>query len=64
MKVLKKYGPTALVLGITTAGAFAVAPDATTILTAVDSAATTVMGLCITIGTFFAVFKVVKWIRR
>ena len=66
--VIQKYGPTALVLGVTTVGAFAqaapVAPDATVIITAASSAASTVMGLCVTVGTFFAVFKVVQWIRK
>ena len=65
VKVLKKYGPTALALalGVTVASA-TVNTDPNAVLIAVDTATTTVMGLCVTIGTFFGVFKVVKWIRR
>lgn len=64
---IQKYGPTIAVLGVTTVGVMAQAapvPDATVIITAASSAATVVMGLCVTVGTFFAVFKVVQWIRK
>lgn len=40
------------------------APDPNTIITSASSAATVVMGLCVTVGTFFTVYKVAKWLRK
>lgn len=57
------------VLGVLGAGAVgamaqAVAPDASTLVTTASNVATSVMGLCVTVGGFFLVYKIVKWIRK
>lgn len=40
------------------------APDATTLVTSATSAANSVMGLCLTVGGFFLVYKIIKWVRK
>lgn len=68
--VVKKFVPAVLVLGAVVLDASAqstpssVAADATGIVTQVTTTANLVMGLCVTLGTFFGVYKVVKWIRK
>ena len=62
MKINKFLG-TALVLGAAAVGASAADADASTIITAGTTAFQLVAGLCITIGTFFLVYKLVKKVR-
>jgi len=62
VKLNQKLG-TALVLGAGAVGAMAADADATGIITAGTSAFQLVAALCITIGTFMLVYKLVKKIR-
>ena len=60
-----KFLAAAAVLGALAIGANAqTAPDATTLVTSATSAANSVMALCLTVGGFFLVYKIVKWIRN
>lgn len=53
------------VLGLGVAGAVAqVAPDPATLVTTATTAANSVMTLCLTVGGFFLVYKIVKWVRK
>lgn len=52
-----------LALGVAAASAQLVTDPNTLVVTAKDTA-NSVMALCITVGGFFLVFKIVKWIRK
>lgn len=67
MKAFNKFAGVAAVLGLAGGSAMAQAvgaPDPTTLITSATSAANSVMGVCITVGGFFLVYKIVKWIRK
>lgn len=52
------------VLGAAVVSASAQSADPATLITTATSAANSVMALCLTVGGFFLVYKIVKWIRK
>ena len=65
-QIVNKFlgGIAVLGLAVVSASAQAVGNDPATLITTATSAANSVMALCLTVGGFFLVYKIVKWIRK